>query len=122
MSRKGEPRVRPTPQRTCVGCRAVLAKRQLIRIVRTPEGLRVDPTGKAEGRGAYLHDRRACWEQALEGALAQALRTELTDSDRVLLATWIERLPGPAVSKSNPAAPARMARRGGCRKQEGHSP
>ena len=53
-------RVKHIPQRTCVGCREVLSKRQLLRIVRTAEGVRVDPTGKLAGRGAYLHDKRSC--------------------------------------------------------------
>jgi len=43
---------RHIPQRTCVGCRQVRAKRELIRIVRTPEGrVLIDPTGKKSGRG-----------------------------------------------------------------------
>ena len=69
------------PQRTCVGCRQVLAKRSLIRIVRTPEAVRVDPTGKLSGRGAYLHDQRSCWEKGLKGPLAHALKTEFEDQD-----------------------------------------
>jgi predicted RNA-binding protein YlxR (DUF448 family) len=43
------------PQRTCIGCREVLPKRNLIRVVRTPDGIQVDLTGKAAGRGAYIH-------------------------------------------------------------------
>lgn len=62
-------RPRPIPQRTCIGCRAEQGKRALIRIVRTPEGrIAVDPTGKANGRGAYLHPQRPCWVKALKGA------------------------------------------------------
>lgn len=61
-------RPRPIPQRTCIGCRSEEGKRQLIRIVRTPDGrVVVDPSGKANGRGAYLHPLRACWEKALKG-------------------------------------------------------
>jgi hypothetical protein len=46
----------------------------------------VDPTGKAAGRGAYLHNRRACWQVALKGpALNQALRITLTEADRAIL-------------------------------------
>lgn len=80
-------RAKPVPQRTCVGCRAVNAKRQLVRLVRTAAGaVRVDPTGKAEGRGAYLHNRRACWIAALTGqALNHALKTTLTEADRATL-------------------------------------
>lgn len=60
---------RRTPQRTCIGCRAEAGKRGLIRIVRTPaQEVLVDPTGKANGRGAYLHPLRPCWEKALKGA------------------------------------------------------
>jgi hypothetical protein len=71
----------------------VLPKRALIRVVRTPEGVRVDPTGKASGRGAYLHDRRSCWEAGLRGALARALRTELSDADRQHLQAAAQGLP-----------------------------
>jgi len=66
----------------CVGCRQVLPKRSLIRIVRSPEGVFVDPTGKMNGRGAYLHDDLSCWEKGLKGPLSGALRTELTEEDR----------------------------------------
>ncbi|MBE9474717.1 MAG: YlxR family protein, partial [Chloroflexi bacterium] len=48
---------RHVPQRTCVGCREVHSKRSLVRVVRGPEGIFIDPTGKMAGRGAYLHDR-----------------------------------------------------------------
>jgi len=77
-------RVKHVPQRTCVGCRTVLAKRQLLRLVRTAEGtLALDPSGKAAGRGAYLHDRRSCWDTALSGpALERALRINLTEAER----------------------------------------
>lgn len=70
------------PQRTCIGCREVLPKRSLIRIVRSPHGVVIDPSGKMAGRGAYLHDRRSCWERGLQGAIATALKTVLTDQER----------------------------------------
>jgi predicted RNA-binding protein YlxR (DUF448 family) len=50
----------------------------MISIVRSPQGVLIDPTGKMAGRGAYLHDRRSCWERGLKGALANALKVELT--------------------------------------------
>lgn len=81
------------PQRTCVGCRAVLSKRALIRIVRRPEGVQIDPTGKLAGRGAYLHDQRSCWEKGLKGALAHALKTELSPEDRQRLLEFMATLP-----------------------------
>jgi predicted RNA-binding protein YlxR (DUF448 family) len=67
-----------------VGCRATLPKRQLVRLVRLADGsVVIDPTGKAAGRGAYLHDRRQCWRQALAGgALEKALKTGLSQADR----------------------------------------
>lgn len=62
-------RPRPSPQRTCIGCRQVGGKRGLLRIVRTPDQrVVIDPTGKANGRGAYLHPSRRCWEKALRGS------------------------------------------------------
>jgi uncharacterized protein len=75
-------RVKHVPQRTCVGCRTVQAKRQLVRLVRTAEGqVVVDPSGKADGRGAYLHNRRSCWETALDhGDLERALKVTLTEA------------------------------------------
>jgi len=72
-----------------VGCREVLPKRSLIRIVRSPGGLQVDSTGKLAGRGAYLHDRRSCWESAMKGSLAHALKMELTDKDREYLLAFM---------------------------------
>ena len=71
----------------------VLPKRSLIRIVRTPEGVRIDPTGKLAGRGAYLHDRRSCWERGLKGALTHALKTDLTAGERERLVSFMVTLP-----------------------------
>jgi predicted RNA-binding protein YlxR (DUF448 family) len=72
------------PQRTCVGCRQAAGKRELVRVVRTPAGsVEVDPTGKKNGRGAYVHADPSCWELALtRKALQHALKTELSDADR----------------------------------------
>jgi hypothetical protein len=81
------------PQRTCVGCRTVLAKRALVRIVRHADGVQVDPTGKLAGRGAYLHAQRSCWERGLKGALANALKTSLSAEDRQRLEQFISTLP-----------------------------
>jgi predicted RNA-binding protein YlxR (DUF448 family) len=80
------------PQRVCVGCREVLAKRALVRVVRGPDGVKLDFTGKASGRGAYVHTRRACWEHALRGPLAHALKTELAATDRENLEAYARSL------------------------------
>ncbi len=78
--RRGQ-RPRHVPQRTCIACREHDAKRSLTRIVRTPEGeVQIDPTGKRNGRGAYLCDRPTCWERALiTPLLARALNAELSN-------------------------------------------
>jgi predicted RNA-binding protein YlxR (DUF448 family) len=89
---KKQRKVRHVPQRTCVGCREVLPKRSLIRIVRTPEGIIVDPTGKLAGRGAYLHNQQECWEFGLGGSLANSLRVELTPDDRERLTEFMATL------------------------------
>ncbi len=90
MSKRPRGRRRHVPQRTCVGCQEVLPKRALIRVVRGPEGVHIDPTGKAPGRGAYLHDRRSCWERALQGSLARALRTALTPETLAALRAYMD--------------------------------
>ena len=79
---------RHVPQRTCVACREILPKRSMVRIVRSPQGVVVDPTGKLEGRGAYLHYQRSCWESGLKGALASALKTEFTPEERERLMNY----------------------------------
>jgi predicted RNA-binding protein YlxR (DUF448 family) len=45
------------------------------------------------GRGAYLHDRRSCWERGLKGALSHALKTELTEKDMLYLSAFMASLP-----------------------------
>jgi uncharacterized protein len=70
----------------------VIAKRQLVRIVRTADGVLIDPTGKRAGRGAYLHDRKSCWQAGLQGSLARALKVELTAADREQLEAFLNSL------------------------------
>ncbi len=71
-------------QRTCVACRQVKAKRELVRLVRTSEGtVEIDSRGKKEGRGAYLCPTWECWNTALKGnQLEHALRSSLTRENR----------------------------------------
>jgi hypothetical protein len=71
----------------------VLPKRALLRLVRRPEGVRMDPTGKLAGRGAYLHNVRLCWEKGLKGPLAHALKVDLTPGDLELLNKFMQNLP-----------------------------
>jgi uncharacterized protein len=86
---------RRPPARSCVGCRAVRDKRELTRIVRTPDGRVVlDPTGRLAGRGAYLCDDPACREAATKkGALSRALAAPIPDALRAeLLGTAATRM------------------------------
>jgi predicted RNA-binding protein YlxR (DUF448 family) len=84
-------RPRREPVRTCVGCRGRGGKAELIRLVRTPDGVRVDRNGRAPGRGAYLHAEPACRDAAFRrGALARALRTVLSPEEASTLRTDVE--------------------------------
>jgi predicted RNA-binding protein YlxR (DUF448 family) len=78
-------RPRHIPQRTCVACRATNAKRQLVRIVRAPDGsVTIDPSGKRSGRGAYLCSTAECWDAGLKrGVLSRALKVEAIPEDNL---------------------------------------
>lgn len=67
-----------------MACRQIRAKRELVRLVRTPGGdIEIDITGKKDGRGAYLCPARECWERALKGnQLEHTLRSSLTAEKR----------------------------------------
>ena len=81
---------RRVPRRTCIGCREEKDKKELIRIVHTPEGeFHVDPGGKAAGRGAYLCRNEACFEKAFRTeSLSRSFRTHV--SKETLLALLAE--------------------------------
>ncbi len=81
------------PQRMCVVCRDRSAKRSLTRVVRTPEGVvMVDPTGKLNGRGAYLCDDKTCWNKALAGdILGKSLKTTIDEQTKNALHEFAER-------------------------------
>ncbi|WP_088105130.1 RNase P modulator RnpM [Halalkalibacter urbisdiaboli] len=56
---------RKVPLRKCVVTNEMKPKHELIRIVRSPEGeVTVDPTGKKNGRGAYISNNQECFEMA----------------------------------------------------------
>ena len=67
------------PMRQCIGCRAQRPKKELIRVVRSPEGeISLDFKGKANGRGAYLCPDPACLKKAVRAkALSRALDCEI---------------------------------------------
>lgn len=106
MAAKKARRIKHVPQRTCVGCREVMAKRALIRIVRGDGGVQIDPTGKLPGRGAYLHDINSCWAKGLKGSLAHALRTTLNEQDLDALKSHMAILEADTVENLTTTAPA----------------
>ena len=68
------------PERRCVGCQGTFEKRDLLRVVRSPEGaISLDFTGKKSGRGAYLCKNEACLKKARKtGIIARALACEIS--------------------------------------------
>jgi|AntAceMinimDraft_8_1070364.scaffolds.fasta_scaffold53434_2 predicted RNA-binding protein YlxR (DUF448 family) len=88
-------------QRTCVACRRARPKKAMIRVVRAPDGsIRVDETGKANGRGAYLCRCQQCWHQAIGGTqpapkcrLTSALKAVPTESEWTVLQKYARQLP-----------------------------
>lgn len=80
-------KARKPATRTCIACRESHDKRGFVRIVRTPDGhVLVDPSGKANGRGAYLHATPECFETARQRRrLDSALKVSLKDDDYLRL-------------------------------------
>ena len=68
------------PQRLCTGCRQMHDKKELIRVVRTPEGqICIDGSGKLNGRGAYICRNLECLEAALKNhGLERSLKTKVS--------------------------------------------
>ena len=72
---------RKIPQRMCLGCREHKDKKELVRVVRSPEGeVSVDLTGRKNGRGAYICRSKDCLKKARkQRAISKALNCEITD-------------------------------------------
>ncbi|MEW6142791.1 MAG: YlxR family protein [Chloroflexota bacterium] len=86
--------VKHVPQRTCIVCRQIRGKRELVRIVYT-DRLEVDLSGKRPGRGAYLCRQQACWEGALaKGRLEHALRAKMTLTDKHTIEDYARTMTG----------------------------
>lgn len=87
--------VKKIPLRKCIGCGEMKAKKELIRVVRSPEGeISIDRIGKKPGRGAYLCDKASCMNKAkknrglehafscqIDGAVYEQLINELQQTD-----------------------------------------
>ena len=74
-------RQKKIPLRMCVGCQEMKTKKELIRIVRTPEGeVLLDPTGKKSGRGVYVCPDKECLKKALKSnRLEKSLEHPISD-------------------------------------------
>ena len=83
------------PMRTCIACHETKSKRELLRIVHTPDDhVLIDATGKKSGRGAYLCARLSCWETAMKKKrLEQEFETTISAEDQVALDAYIATLP-----------------------------
>ena len=81
------PKLKKIPQRMCVGCHEMKPKKELIRIVRTPqESVELDPTGKRSGRGAYICPQKECLQKAIKGKrLEKALEKPISKEMLVTL-------------------------------------
>lgn len=104
-------KVRKVPMRMCVGCRQMRPKRDLVRVVRSPQGeVSFDPVGKKPGRGAYLCYDLNCLRRALKGKqLDRALETPLTEAVATQLQTTLQNLPPPDPEEDDGDEPARAA-------------
>lgn len=81
--------------RTCLACQQKRPKREMLRIVRTPEGtIEIDPKGKRSGRGTYFCSSQACWDVALEPRrLGRALKCRVSAEDVAALRAGLGSLP-----------------------------
>ena len=83
------------PQRMCLGCQESKPKRELIRIVRSPEGeFSVDTTGKKPGRGAYICPKMECFNAARKSkGLERSFKSPIDKSVYELLEQQLKELP-----------------------------
>ncbi len=87
-----------------MGCGAIRSKREMVRVIRTPEGsVAADPTGKKAGRGAYLCSQPECWKLGLaKGRLARSLKVKISNEDADALRAYAESL-GPSRGRTEVA-------------------
>jgi uncharacterized protein len=112
--RKQQAHRKHVPQRTCIACKQVRPKRELIRVVRSPDGhIALDPTSKKSGRGAYVCARRSCWDIALKkGKLEREFETTLVPEDRAALDEYYASLPPEPAPLSPPSKARARATKG----------
>lgn len=74
------------PMRQCVGCNEMKSKKEMLRILKTPEDeILLDDTGKKNGRGAYICRNKECFELArknkgLERSFKRAVSSQIYDN------------------------------------------
>lgn len=80
------------PMRQCVGCREMKPKKELVRVVRSPEGeISIDLKGKAPGRGAYVCNSLECLKKAIKSnALSRGFHTAIPQEVTDLLMQQME--------------------------------
>ena len=80
------------PMRQCIGCREMKPKRELIRIVKSPEGdISLDPKGKLPGRGTYICPNAACLAKAKKSkGIERAFSTQISPDLYETLASQLE--------------------------------
>lgn len=83
------------PMRMCVGCREMKPKRELVRVVRAPDGtVSLDPVGKKPGRGAYVCKSEVCLSRAIkQKQLERQLEVQLTEEIAAQLRQAVRDLP-----------------------------
>ena len=83
-----------TPMRRCLGCMESFPKKELIRVVRSPEGeISLDPTGKKAGRGAYVCRRGECLRKAIkQRQLERQLQSSMSEAVHDALLAEMEKL------------------------------
>lgn len=93
-TKKHDLRQRHVPERTCIGCRRVKPKDELIRITGNEiEGVAIAPAGRKQGRSAYLCKSRECWERGLKkDRLDLSLRMNISKETKAELSRFGETL------------------------------
>jgi len=91
-------KTRKIPQRMCLGCQESHPKKELIRIVRSPEGeYSVDATGKKPGRGAYICPKQECFDKARKSrGLERSFKNAIEPAVYEALAQQLQALDGAA--------------------------
>lgn len=74
--------VKKVPMRKCIGCQEMKNKKEMMRVLKTPEGeIVIDLTGRKNGRGAYLCFSKECFEKSIKNkGLERSLKTPIPAS------------------------------------------